>query len=765
MYRLLPVAMLPVLIALVSAAPADTPLLHSGGVEPDFTFENDSLRLTVAPNGVLTGFFCKRLARDYHVASDMTPIVSVTRHGAPVPVRTVTRDGDKLIFHFVDPEVRATLRLVPRKTHFLIEVVSVEPADVEKLTVTFPVQRLATLGWAFGATYDQAFSACLFCAGVNSHNTPHYTADAAYLAGACQANHGLVGARWALIGAPYSQFKSAIIDAEQANGLPCPMLGGKWARDSASVHKSYLFATSVSEDQIDTLIQYAKIGHFGQIIFLKDSWLANHGHYAINRANFKGGLASLRRAADKIHAAGLEAGVHVFGPSLSPNDPYVTPTPDGGLACKALPPLAAALDEKTDVLTLAAAPEVNLQTQRYEGFPGYAVRLGDEIITYTTVEPGPPYRLSGCRRGAFGTRATAHAAGEPVKHLLAMWGFFAVDPDSPLAAEMATNFAGIINACDFDFVYFDASEGFMDAYGDRWYCQNKLHLAYYQKFRKPLLYQTSNGLGSDLLWHLVPRSASADGHGDLKGYLDQRWPGILGMANNWTGADIGWYYWFEDVRPDQIEYVCARVLGLDASFSMETSVEATNRLTQSRQMYEMLGRWEQARAEHAFSPAVRSKLLERQKDFKLFGPGGPGAPRWQLYRAAYEGPRIVDVLDGVQNVWTINNDTGQPCALGFELVRQGPGEAAEQGQPLLRVNGVQVPMPASLAPGEALCHEGVGGVKLWPGGMAPAQAIQVPLGALALRPGANRVELLWIDATQFPGNLAVLLYRVWPVEK
>jgi len=27
----------------------------------------------------------------------------------------------------------------------------------------------------------------------------------------------------------------------------------------------------------------------------------------------------------------------------------------------------------------------------------------------------------------------------------------------------------------------------------------------------------------------------------VKGYLDERWPGILGMGNNWTSADIGWY--------------------------------------------------------------------------------------------------------------------------------------------------------------------------------------------------------------------------------
>ncbi len=57
------------------------------------------------------------------------------------------------------------------------------------------------------------------------------------------------------------------------------------------------------------------------IILLKDNWLATHGHYTINNRNFPDGLPSLRRVVAKIHAAGMGAGVHVFGPSISPGEP------------------------------------------------------------------------------------------------------------------------------------------------------------------------------------------------------------------------------------------------------------------------------------------------------------------------------------------------------------------------------------------------------------------------------------------------------------
>ena len=109
---------------------------------------------------------------------------------------------------------------------------------------------------------------------------------------------------------------------------------------------------------------------------------------------------------------------------------------------------------------------------------------------------------------------------------MTLWGYFIVDPDSTLADELTGNFAAVFNACDFDMAYFDASNEISNAYLDRRYYLNKLHLGFYRKLKKDVLYQTGNGTGTDLVWHIVPRhSASADGHGDLKRYLDERLAG------------------------------------------------------------------------------------------------------------------------------------------------------------------------------------------------------------------------------------------------
>jgi hypothetical protein len=634
---------------------------------PDITLENDLVRLRLSAAGVVREVLCKPLGKDIAAPTAPIRVLSATRNGSVAPLYSLSREGDLLKARFLDPEIRATLRVVSRPQHILLEVTEVQPADVDSLTLEFPVRRLQTVAGAFNATYDDEVGICLFGTSVNVTNRPlTHGLDVQGLGAVCTAKHGMVGAQFALVAAPFSQFNAAIMEAERANGLPCPQLEGQWARFSEPVRRSYLFMVDASEKSLDKTIEYARIGKFGTIIFLKDNWLANHGHYDINTANFPDGRASLKRVVQKIHAAGFGAGVHVFGPSISPNDPYITPKPDGRLAVVPCPPLATALDATATTIALTAVPRLPAKTPPTGPSPQQIIQVGDEIIVCGEPAAGPPWGWNGCQRGAFGTAAATHAAGAEVKGLLQLWGFFLLDPDSTLADEVTSNFAEVVNDADFDMLYFDASDGIQDAQMDRWYYLNKMHLGYYKKLKKDVLYQTSNGTGSDLTWHLVPRSASADGHGDLKGYLDDRLPGMLGMAANYTRSDVGWYYMFKEVRPDQIEYVCAKTIGIDGSISIETSLESMESHPQGRQMLEMIGRYEECRLARFFPASVREKLKEPQRDFKLFADGQGG---WSLYRAAYAEPRFVDVLDGQQNVWAITNDQPVPCRLGVEVTR------------------------------------------------------------------------------------------------
>lgn len=633
----------------------------------DMVFQNEAVEWRLSPSGFLTRFASPDSGKDYAAVAARRPLLTAARAGVQgMPATRISRTGDVLTARFIDPEIKVSLRVITAPHHFTFEVLSTEPADLDALAIGFPLRRLKTVAPAINATYDDEFGAAFFGISENTVNQPMPASrPIQWLRSGAHRRHGLIGAKFSLAAAPIEDFTSAIREAERAAGLPSPSLGGKWARESESVQKSYLFATDASEANIDALIDYAKLGGFGTLVFLKSNWLESHGHYRINTDNFPHGLAGLKAAVAKIHAAGLEAGVHVFGPSISPNDAYITPKPDDRLATVPVPNLAEALDDKATTLTLSAEPGLPPTGPGGREFPGQYLRIGDEIIRYEAAQPGPPFRYINCERGALGTRAQAHPAGSSVKRLLTLWGFFLVDPDSTLVDELTQNFADVFNGADFDMVYFDASDGINDTYIDSWYYLNRLHLAYYRKFDKDVLYQVSNGLGTDLRWHIVPRAASADGHGDIKGYLDERWPRILRMSANFTRPDIGWYYWFKDMRPDQLEYVAAKALAVDGSLSLETSREALENQTQSRQMLDTLRKWEQFRHADPLPASVKARLREPQKDFKLFDDAGGG---WQLYRAAYEPLRYVDVLDGRQNTWTIRNDGPGDHELGVEII-------------------------------------------------------------------------------------------------
>ncbi|WAK00439.1 hypothetical protein [Methylobacter sp. YRD-M1] len=663
----------------VRVEPADLPELPADAT--DMVFQNETVQMRLSPAGFLTHFISLDSSEDYAAINARRPMLTVSRAGIQgMPVTRLSQKGDVLTAQFVDPQIKVSLRVIPAKRHLTFEVLSAEPADLDGLTIDFPLRRLETVAPAFNATYDKEFGAALFGITENTVNHPVSLGNSVHLLRSeAYRSHGIVGAKFSLVASPIEDFKPAIREAERAAGLPSPELGGNWARDSESVQESYLFATDASEANIDALIDYAKLGGFGTIVFLKNNWLDSHGHYRINTGNFPHGLEGLKAAVAKIHAAGLEAGVHVFGPSISPNDSYITPKPDDRLATVPVPDLAEALDAKATTIKLSAEPRLPPIGPSREEFPGKYLRVGDEIIRYGTAEPGPPFRYIHCVRGALGTKAEAHPVGSTVRGLLTMWGYFLVDPDSTLVDELTRNFADVFNSADFDMVYFDASDGIIDDYIDSWYYLNRMHLAYYHKFRKDVLYQTSNGVGTDLWWHIVPRSASADGHGDIKGYLDERWPGILRMDANFTRPDIGWYYWFKDIRPDQLEYVAAKALAVDGSISLETSRAALESQTQSRQMMDTLRKWEQYRRTQPVSQEIKAKLREPQKDFKLFSDADGD---WQLYRASYEPVRYVDVLDGKQNTWMIRNDTASERQLGVEIIAgRMPGASAAYSSP------------------------------------------------------------------------------------
>jgi hypothetical protein len=233
------------------------------------------------------------------------------------------------------------------------------------------------------------------------------------------------------------------------------------------------------------------------------------------------------------------------------------------------------------------------------------LQVGQELIRYGRPTAEEPYGFAGCRRGYLGTEPSSHSAGEPLRHLVRAYGYHMFDMDTSLLDEVADNFARVANACGIDMIYFDGSERLQ---GDHWYYNARLHQAFYDRLEnKDVLLQASGH--SHWSWHLMSRAASADGHGDLKGYLEQRAPVFAALARNGMPLDIGWYYGHDvNATPDMYEYVLGATIGYDSSLSFQLSTESAAQHPFTFEILDRISRYERLRLSQRVPEAIRALL-------------------------------------------------------------------------------------------------------------------------------------------------------------
>ncbi len=496
------------------------------------------------------------------------------------------------------------------------------------------------------------------------------------------AQFGIEPAGVGVIACPRAEFEKTIERFERASGLPSPRVDGVWAKTSPAVKRSYLFITNFAERDTDEVIAFARRGGFDAILVGQGSWCASTGHYPINTKNFPRGLENLKETFVRFKAAGFKAGLHYLAPSIYPPDLYLTPVPDPRLFRDASAELAGAVDAKADFIPTAAAPKpFPVEDGGYDG-EGAVIQIGDELIRYTARSMKPPFGFTGCARGLHGTVAAAHARGAKIAHLRKSYGYFLFDMDTTLIDEVAGHFARVVNAIDADMIYWDGSERLQ---GDHAYYNAKLQKAFYDRFEnQDLLIQGSSH--SHYSWHIHARAASADGHGDIKGYLDERTPSFTSYYfPNLMPLDIGWYYAYDtQATVDQFEYVLNKSLGFDSSISLQTSPRHIREHPYIDAIVDLIGAYERLRLGGGVPEATLAKLREPQRDYRLVRNGDGQT----LQRVLYEPWRDIAALDGKANAWEVAVTDG-PCRVGVDIrlpssqwAAPGPSYRSEKSTPL-----------------------------------------------------------------------------------
>ena len=88
------------------------------------------------------------------------------------------------------------------------------------------------------------------------------------------------------------------------------------------------------------------------------------------------------------------------------------------------------------------------------------VRLGRELVSFEASTCERPWKLTGVKRGLYGTPALAHVCGEYGRHLDVDDNryFHRIDQDTEIQDEMAARLGEILDVGGFRLLYFDGAE-------------------------------------------------------------------------------------------------------------------------------------------------------------------------------------------------------------------------------------------------------------------------------------------------------------------
>ena len=639
-----------ILCALTTTAQAD-----SGDTTMSFTLENDTLRYTIGSDGRSLRFEDRSTGQDYCRTAPFAWIWKAdTRHDATSASYT---DG-RITVAFGDTGISAVIGVTTHKRHLVFEVLAVSDETIDAFV-------FADINLTLKGTLDEPFAACALSLDLQT-NVMRIPGPTNVLQAICYPRFGFAGAEAAIIGCPTEQLRYAMQEAvDAAPELPHSPLGGPRALDEHANRGSYLF-------------------NFGDLtVDTADKWIALASNLGITQIDFHGGrsfrfgdcrpnpdmypdgVAGFKAVIDKLHDAGIKAGLHTYAHFIDKSTAWVTPVPDPRLAKDAEFTLAESVDADDAEVRVEESTEDMSATIGFFVRNSVTIQIDDELIIYSAVDKDAPYGFTGCQRGAYGTAVAPHAAGAKVYHLKECFGLFAPDGDSTLLEEVAAKSAEFYNACGFDMMYLDALDG-EDVLGGAawsWHYGSKFVFELFKRLERPPIMEMSTF--HHHLWYVRSRMGAWDHPGrSHKLFID-----LHAAANDtckamFLPAHLGWWRIMADddtrTEPtfsDDIEYLCCKCVGTECGlspqgFTPESFAESYN----LRRLGNIIKRYETLRMAGKFTDQQKEMLAQPGAEFTLVGErdGKPVLRRISCAKHKAEGDAE----------WTVDNEfDAQPARL------------------------------------------------------------------------------------------------------
>lgn len=639
----------------------------NGTQQGPIVIENAHVRYTISAKGENLGFLDLASGTDYLRRDRPSICARVRCKGTEYPATSAQWENGRLTIRFKIVNVTAVLRAEYLDWYIRITVEDVSGDNIESLV-------FLNIPLTLQGRPDESFGSCALSLNLITR-VNQLPALQTNLEASCYDKFGMEGAKVAIVAMPTDKMLTALKQVlTEADEMPHCTVAGPWARDVPFNHGSYLFNFgSLTESNIDEWIAMAKNLGVTQIDNHGGSSFFRFGDFVLDSRKWPEGWDTYRRIVERLHYAGVGSIFHTYAFFIDKQSRYVTPVPDKRLDAFRTFTLTEAIDPNgTEITVNESTIGMNTVTGFFE-HNSVILHIDDELITFGAVSQEPPWQFTKLRRGAFGTKPTAHQKSAEARHLKECFGLLVPDPESSLFEEIAKNHADIVNSCDFDGIYLDAIDGSSILRGadECWYWADKFVFDIQKHLKKPV------GMEMSAMWHHFWQFRTRWQAWDYPQRGHKRFIDIHAASVNGgllLPLHLGWWNFqqfnppqIEPTYPDVIEYLGAKLIGWDAGISLTGSTDRKrlNAFPLFHRAVDILRTYEELRRDNTFDERIKAKLREPGQEFSLFRDTGG---KWR-FRPAHYDSHIASSSEPWSTLWTAQNPfEEQPVKFRLEVL-------------------------------------------------------------------------------------------------
>jgi hypothetical protein len=509
-----------------------------------------------------------------------------------------------------------------------------------------------------------------------------------------------IGSGIALYSCPDNAGLSTIEHIELAEGLPHPMIDGKWIHDPAGLKPSIMWS-----GRHDKLIEYADaLGMKAVHDEGQGEYYANPAdHWLGDRVKFSGGKSmTYRQFTDETNAHGIKYGLHTLCLFLqSGRCTDVTPNASEHLQTVLRTKLAKDISAQDTAITVTDPSYLSEDGTWPMRDGSNTLRIGTELIHYDSITGSRPFTLNGIKRGFDGTLAQPHQAHDEVAKLQ-MNCYDGFCPDLNLMLAYADYYATVMSENGMRYIDFDGLESTLYQ-SQGYFGVRRFFRRFFDTYAKLTGGLAPRVMGSCVFaggWDYMSVCDVGGGNNMFDPILN-RW-GIegkdirYGFGNSYFAPTLGGQDLHSDWSVYDAENIQAKAIGWNATFVLGLSEDAVERCGEKQGIFRAFRTWEDARESGVFTDAVKTKLRDLDYKFHLEQTGNRS-----FLLTAIKEVRLSEQVDAAGKDFALHNSfDAQP--LQFSIQFAAPIEGCVVSLP----NGSKIECGSKIEAGQFIIGKG-----------------------------------------------------------